>query len=148
MNRHPRRLDIPHLGRIAGGPLGPGGNYAWTPAVRTHVELLSVQIVFTTAGGGPTREMFCFVGPAGADDFGLIAPVAQPAASTYTYWWGRGVGSYWVNPVQNYWLGPLPKGLLFASPEQFRTDVLDIQAGDTIDHFAIRYQQWRDPVII
>ena len=145
---HPRTLNRPHFGREVGGPLGAGANLVWTPPARQHIELLSIQIVFTTAIGGATREMCLFVGGAADDDFAIQAPIAQAANSTMTYWFTRGTGSYWTMATGAYYVGPLPEGLLFTNPEQLRTDILNIQGGDIIDNYRIRYQAWQDPVVI
>lgn len=148
MNEHPRILTRPHYIREAGGPLGGGADFVWTPPARTHVELLSVNIVLTTAAGGVSREMFMFVGPVGANDAAIMCPVPHAASLTKTYWWGRGIGSHWTNVNFSYWLGQLPKGLLFAHPEQLRTEIGHFTGTDQIQHWAIRYRLWQDPVVI
>lgn len=128
------------------GPIAPGVNFGWNPDARTHVELISLAVTLTTAVGGPTREMFCFLGAVGQDDFAILAPIMQPAATTYRYWWGRGIGSFWTAAVQNIWLGALPKGLIFQLPAQLRSDILDLNAADVIDSWTIIYRAWEDPV--
>jgi len=148
MHQHPLELDRPHHARYAGGPLGAGENFVWTPPERTYVELLSVQMVLTTAPGGATREMFLYVGGPGDDDFALQFPVTQAGGTTYTYWLGRGMGSYWTMSTDVYTCGPLPEGLLFQAPEQLRTDILGILGGDVITHYAIRYRLWQDPDLV
>ena len=148
MIEHPRTLNRPHFAREVGGPLAAGANLVWTPPARQHVELLSIQIVFTTAVGGATREMFLFVGGAVDDDFAIQAPIVQAANSTVTYWFTRGTGSYWTMLSNGYYVGPLPQGLIFSNPEQLRTDILGILGGDVIDNYRIRYKAWQDPVLV
>ena len=148
MLHHPRQLNRPHLGRIEAGALAAGTNLVWTPDPRQHIELLSLKICFTTDGTAINRMMIPIIGPTFQDDFGFPCPVIQVANRTYIYFWGRAMGSFWVANFANYWVGPLPTGLLFANPEQLRTDIVNIQAGDQITSYTIRYQAWQDPVVI
>lgn len=148
MNQHPRELDRPHLVREAFGALGAAANIVWTPPARTHVELISLYIRLVTDGNAANREMVPIIGPVLQDDFAFPCPPTQAANTTYHYYWGRGVGSFWVNNFAYYWLGQLPMGLLFAHPEQLRTAVGNMQVGDQITAYTLRYQQWQDPVVI
>lgn len=148
MIHHPRELDRPHLVREGFGALGAGADIAWTPNVRTHVELLSLRIAFTTDATVANRLMVPIIGPVGNDDFAFPCPVAQIATRSYEYYWGRDVGCFWTANFANYWEGPLPSGLLFSYPEQLRTGIVNIQAGDQITGYTIRYQLWQDPVAL
>lgn len=148
MNEHPRTLNRPHLGRIEHGAIAAGANMAWTPDPRQHIELLSLRIDFSTDGNVANRLMLPAIGPILENDFGFPCPVLQVANRTYVYYWGRDVGCFWVANFANYWCGPLPSGLLFQAAEQLHTDIQNIQAGDQITAYTIRYQAWQDPALI
>lgn len=148
MINHPRQLTRPHYVREANGPVGAGANFVWTPPVRTHVELVSLAVTFTTSAGGATRGMRCVIGGAAAEDFNLQVPTIQAVGQTHNYYWGRGIGSYWTTLAYDYWLGTLPKGLLFAFPTQLRSEIISLNALDVIDNWTIRYRLWQDPVIL
>lgn len=92
--------------------------------------------------------MYLTIGGVADDDFSMIAPIIHAGGVTRTYWFGRGMGSFWTAAADDYWVGSLPKGLLFQSAQQLRSDIIGLLAGDVIDHYAIRYQAWQDPVIL
>lgn len=148
MIHHPRELDRPHLAREAVGVVAAGNNLVWNPAQLTHVEILSLRISFTTDATVANRLMIPIIGPAGDDDFAFPCPVIQVATRSYEYYWGRDLGCFWIANFANYWNGPLPSGLLFQFPTELRTDILNIQAGDQITAYTIRYQQWQDPALL
>jgi hypothetical protein len=91
--------------------------------------------------------MITHLGPAAADDLNFTVPAIHPASSTYRYIWVRGLGCFWTSIVQSFWIGTLPEGLLFSNPDQLRTDIFNLQAGDRIDNYVIRYLAWQDPVL-
>lgn len=148
MNQHPHQLNRPHIMRLDHVGIGGGADLVWRPENRNLIELLSLRITFSTDATVINRMMLPVIGPGGQADFGFPCPVLQAASRTYIYYWGRGMGSFWTNNFANWWAGPLPLGLLFEAPENFRTEIVNIQPGDTIDGYTIRYQLWQDPEML
>lgn len=148
MNQHPRDLDRPHLVREAFGAIAVNTNLLFVPPDRTHIELLSLRISFASDANAANRLMLPIIGPVGQDDFGFPCPVVQVANRAYEYYWSRDTGCFLIANFANYWTGPLPSGFVWASDAQLRTDIQNMQVGDQITAYTLRYMMWRDPVII
>lgn len=148
MIEHPRTLNRPHLVRVPGAPLTAGTNLNWTPPPRQQIELISVFIELTTDATVTNRRMRLLLGTAGYTDIMLTASGNQAASTIFRYFFMRGVDTMPQVPSTIGWYGPLPNGLLFTSSEQVTTDIVNIQAGDQISLYTIRYMMWQDPVIL
>lgn len=148
MIQHPRALDRPHLVRVESGALAAGTEMNWTPPVRQHIEIISIQITLDTDGNAANRRMAVEWGGIADDDVVIPCPDIQIANTIYSYFWLRGLG--YANPaiVDNLWAGPLPLGLIFQAPEQIRSDTINGLVGDQITSWRIRYMMWQDPVLI
>ena len=148
MNEHPRIINRPHLGREEVGATPAGANFTWTPPARTHVEIISVFLELTTNATVTTRRVRLVIGGVADDDVMIIATGVQPANQVWRYHFVRGQGSTSGAPAIDGWCSAWPMGLLFQNPEQLRSDITNLQAGDQITLHTIRYQMWQDPVII
>ena len=146
MIEHPRTLNRPHLGREEVGVTGAGANFTWTPTVRTHVEVISVFMRLVTDATGINRLVRLAIGGIADDDAIILADGFHGPNATYDYWFLRGLGYRSGAPALTGWNGGLPMGLLFSNPEQLRSDVYNLQAGDQITLHTIRYMEWKDPV--
>lgn len=148
MHNHPRHLPRPHLVREIFGALGAGNNILWTPPFRQHIEFLSVAISFATDANAANRLMLPIIAPVPSSDYAFPCPVLQTANQTFNYFWSRGHGCFWTANMANTWLGPLPVGFIFEHPTVLRTDIQNIQVGDQITGYTLRYQVWQDPVLL
>ena len=148
MIEHPRILNRPHLVRVEAGVLPVATNFTWTPPARQHVELISVTVILSTDATVTNRRMRLVIGGVADDDAIIIASQNQLASTLIPYSFLRGFGydSGALN-LGGHTAG-LPLGLLFANPEQLRSEIINFQAGDQITGYNIRYMMWQDPVII
>lgn len=146
MIEHPRALNRPHLVRVEGGPVAAGTELVWTPPPIQHVEFISIYIEFTTDATVINRRLTIQFGSAFDDDVQLTASGNQSAGIAVPYWFLRGVSTMPQVPSTLGWYGPLPMGLIIQQPEQFRTFIHSLQAGDQITLWKLRYMTWQDPV--
>lgn len=145
---HARLLDRPHLLREFDGPITAGNDFSISVPTRTHWELISCHIKFTTDANVADRVFRLEAGPFGQEDFAAIMNTKLTASTVYNMWFGRGFG-YFNNTFNNgYLTSGWPAGLILGGGEQFRTVIVNIQAGDQINNIRFRFQQWHDPVII
>ena len=145
---HPRILNRPHLIRLVSGPIAANSNVVWTPPQRQHVELLSFRIRLDTDGNAANRRMTAEIGPTLNADTRVVATAVQVANTIHDYYFERGLGFADAAIYDNVCATGWPLGLLFAASEQLRTNVENMQVGDQILLYTIRYQMWQDPVVI
>jgi hypothetical protein len=81
-------------------------------------------------------------------DVQLTASGNQSAGLVVPYWFLRGADTMPQVPSSLGWYGPLPMGFLWTTAMNLYSDVVDLQAGDQITHYTIRYQMWQDPVVL
>lgn len=144
----PRPLSLPHLGVEAGGPLAAGANLTWMPAARTHILIVTIQFQIICDANVANRFFTMEWGGAADTQFMHILPVALTAGNTYNIYAGIGFNLQLAGFFNFNYTMPLPSDLIFANPERFRTNILNIQAGDVINSYHLRYRQWLDPVIV
>lgn len=145
---HARDLNRPHLHREFAGPVTAGDDFSISVPNRTHWELISCHVKFTTSGAGGNR-IFCLeAGPFAQPDFCSVLTVVLTASTVHNLWWGRGYGYANVDLTDGFLTSSWPVGLILGGGEQFRTVIGGIQAGDVINNIRFRFQQWHDPVIL
>ena len=146
MIEHPRALNRPHLIRIESAAIAAGTNFTWTPPDRQHVEIISVFVQLTTDATALNRRMRIQIGSGVYPDMGIVASGNHPASTVIDYWFLRGCDTHPQVPSALGWHGPLPMGLIFEHPQALFSLIYNLQAGDQITLYSIRYMMWQDPV--
>lgn len=146
MIEHPRTLNRPHLVRVESAAITAGTEMVWTPPPIQHIELIALRIQLTTDATVTNRRLCIVIGGVHDDDVQLTASGNQAASTIFDYWFLRGCDTMPQVPSTIGWYGPLPLGLIFQMPEQLRTETVNLQAGDQITAYNIRYMTWQDPV--
>lgn len=148
MREHPFAQDRPHHIRVEGGALAGGAQFVYTPDARTWAELISIRIRLTTDATVINRRMVVVFGGIADDDYLVAAPMQQIATRVYDYYFGIGVGLQGATINDTFANLSLPIGMRIAAPEQLRTEVVNMQAGDVINLTNLRLRSWIDPVVL
>ena len=148
MIQHPFLMDRPHHIRVEGGALAPGAQFVYTPLIRTWAEFITVRIRLETDATAANRRMVLVFGGIADDDYVVAAPMQQIATRLYDYYFGVGVGIQGATINTTYANLSLPIGMRIAAPEQIRTEVENMQAGDVIRLTNLRLRSWIDPVVL
>ena len=148
MLKHARPLSHGHMLRVEVGPLGAGTNWSYYPQTRTWVEPVSITIVLATDANVANRRVYVVFGGTTDDDVAIGFPMVQLASSTASYGLYRGIGIEQAAFYDGRALTSLPQGLLIQNPEQVRTEIVNLQAGDVISSVRARFRMWYDPVTI
>lgn len=146
--QHPYEINRPHHIREARGAELAGAQLLFSADPRVWVHYISIRIRLTTDGTAANRRMILVFGGPGDVDFAIAAPMQQIATRTYDYFFGTGVPPHGltINTVTANLA--LPLGARWQFPEQVRTEIENLQAGDQIMLSRFRYHAWRDPVLV
>lgn len=148
MLEHPNTINRPHNVRVEGGALAAGANFVYTPDLRTWAEFITIRIRLDTDATVINRRMVIVFGGITDDDYLVAAPMQHIANRVYDYYFGIGVGLQGATINDTFANLSLPIGLRIQAPEQLRTEVVNLQAGDQILLTNLRLHSWQDPVIV
>lgn len=148
MIQHPFLINRPHHVRVEGGALAGGANFVYTPPVRQWIELITFRIRLTTDATVINRRMVVVFGGIADDDYLVAAPMQQIATRVYDYYFGVGVGLQGATINDTFANLSLPIGMRIQAPEQIRTEIVNMQAGDVINLTNLRYVSWLDPALL
>lgn len=148
MFQQARPLKMPHHYRIEEGPLTAGADWSYSPDARTWAQINSLVIVLNTDATVATRRMILVMGGVADDDIIIPSRVTQAASLSYQYIFLYNLGFMDATAAASRVLLPLPKKHIIQNPEEFRTEIVGLQAGDQITSVKARVYQWQDPVFV
>lgn len=146
---HARSLDRPHLVFQYDATIIPANEFSFPVPPRTHWELLSLYVQFTTDANAGNRQFRVETGSAaGTITFAAVINTNLTASTAYSMYWGRGMGYFnnlfTAGHMTNNW----PAGMLIPGTHVIRSVTDGVQVGDQINMVEIIAQQWQDPVIL
>lgn len=146
MIHHSLELNRTQVTRNRVAPLAPGAEFILEPPARRQIEIVSLFIQLDTDATAVNRTMVLEFGPAGQADLQIISPVVQPLNTVYNYYFMPRYGP--PNPALyfNTMIMPLPDSYPFSIGEQVRTNIHNMQVGDQILIYTVRYRTWLAPV--
>ena len=148
MFQQPRPLTMPHHYRVEVGPLTAGNNWTYTPDARTWIQANSIVIVLNTDATVATRRLVLVMGGPTDDDIIIPSRVTQAASLSYQYIFLYNIGFIDATAAASRVMLPLPQKHMIQNPENIRTEITNLQAGDVITAVKARLYLWQDPVFV
>lgn len=146
--QHPYELNRSHRVVVRGGSLGSGVNLSLTPTTRNWAEFLSVTVTLETDANAADRRMVLVMGSIASDDLRIVSPTVQTASKIWSYHFFQGAGQLLDASADNFICLPLPSNIRWQSPDNIRTEMINLQATDHIVNSSIIINYWTDPIVV